>query len=149
MNEQDCQHGLQARKRDVPVTTAEKLALVAEWKASGLSAYAFAVSRDVSVQSLRRWSRGDKLGPVGRPLGYSPAEPATAAEAIRLELKRQAWRRYYDENREKERKRNREGYAKRKRAAAKTTKPPPSDWLKQIRAERTARQQRAMHLSHE
>ena len=131
-------------KRAIPLTTAEKLALVAEWRSSGLSANAFAATRDIGPNSLRRWARGEKLAQVGRPRGYRAAEPATAADAARLERKRQAWLRYYAANREAQRERNRENYAKKKRA---TAQPTASDRLKQLRAERTARQQRAMGIS--
>jgi len=128
--------------RDRALTTAEKLALVAEWKASSLSANAFAAERDFSANALRHWSRGDKLSKVGRPVGYRASEPATAAEAARRERKRQTWLRYYAENREAQRARNRENYVRRKCAGARA----PTAKLKQIRAERTARQQRAMGI---
>lgn len=60
-----------------------------------------------------------------------------------LERKREAWLRYYAENREAQRARNRENYARRKCAGARA----PTATLTQIRAERTARQRRAMGIA--
>jgi transposase-like protein len=52
-------------------TTEEKLALVTAWKASGVSAAAFAKSNGLSCgQLLTEWARGEGLNPTGRPLGW-------------------------------------------------------------------------------
>ena len=42
-------------------TTDEKLALLDEWKASGLSGYAFAAGKGIPQSTFSHWTRGENL----------------------------------------------------------------------------------------
>lgn len=63
-----------------PMTTEQKLAIVEDWKRSGLNKEAYCKAHNMRPDTLRDWSKGRGLGQVGKNSSHSPEIKAKVLE---------------------------------------------------------------------